>query len=480
MDSQPLVHRRSSLTNTLIVVFAGALLPCIAHGARVLDQPLSVLPQPGKTWIVTQPMQVSEPSLVLPTKAPLSLTELTDLAMRNSPTTREAWAAANAQAAAVGVAEAKYWPTVDANLALTRGRSSINSSSGVIAGNPQTRLSPSIGLSYVLYDFGARGSALEAARYELLAANLNQNRALQDVVLNVEQAYYQLLSAQQTIIASEETLKSVQMSVDVVNARRKAGLATIGNVYQSETLLAQAKLQLRQAQGAASKFKGVLCNTVGLPIASDLQLIPLDSPVPTLRVRQAVEQYLEQAKASRPDLSAAEAKSRAARSSAEVASAAGLPALELAVNAGKTFNNFQFGASNTGSSSGTVGLNLRVPIFSGFSTRNAVHQAQARAEQLDASRDRIVRQVELEVWQAFFDLDTAEAAIESAHALLHSASQSREVAQARYKEGVGNLPDLLLAQSSEANARMEVIQAEMSWYSSLSRLNNAIGNFASP
>jgi outer membrane protein len=197
-------------------------------------------------------------------------------------------------------------------------------------------------------------------------------------------------------------------------------------------------------------------------------------------VRQAVEQYLEQAKASRPDLSAAEAKSRAARSSAEVASAAGLPALELAVNAGKTFNNFQFGASNTGSSSGTVGLNLRVPIFSGFSTRNAVHQAQARAEQLDASRDRIVRQVELEVWQAFFDLDTAEAAIESAHALLHSASQSREVAQARYKEGVGNLPDLLLAQSSEANARMEVIQAEMSWYSSLSRLNNAIGNFASP
>jgi len=63
--------------------------------------------------------------------------------------------------------------------------------------------------------------------------------------------------------------------------------------------------------------------------------------------------------------------------------------------------------------------------------------------------------------------------------LLRSAGQSREVAQARYQAGVGNLPDLLLAQANEANARMEVIQAEMGWYSSLSQLNNAIGNFSS-
>lgn len=479
MNIQPLSQRRNLVMNTLIVVFVGTLSPCIAHGELVLDQHLSVPAQPGTTWRSTQPLQAREPSLALKSKTPLSLAELTDLALRNSPATREAWAAANAQAAAAGIAEAKYWPTVDANLALTRGRTSVNSSTGVIAGNPQTRLSPSIGLSYVLYDFGARGSILDAARYESLAANLNHNRALQDVVLNVEQAYYQLLSAQQTIIAGEETLKSVQMSLDVVSSRRQAGLATIGNVYQIETLLAQTKLQLRQAQGAASKFKGVLCNAVGLPIASNLQLIPLDSPVPTQRMRQAVEQYLEQAKASRPDLSAAEAKSRAARSSAAAASATGLPSLEFTANTGKTFNNFQLGATNTGSTSGTVGLNLRVPLFSGFSTSNTVHQAEARAEQLDATRDRMVRQVELDVWQAYFDLDTAEAAIESAHALLHSASQSREVAQARYKEGVGNLPDLLLAQSSEANARMEVIQAEMGWYSSLSRLNNAIGSFTS-
>jgi outer membrane protein len=63
--------------------------------------------------------------------------------------------------------------------------------------------------------------------------------------------------------------------------------------------------------------------------------------------------------------------------------------------------------------------------------------------------------------------------------LLRSASLAREVAQERYRAGVGNIPDLLTAQVNEANARMEVIQAEMGWYTSLSQLDNSIGVFSS-
>ncbi|MDD4911574.1 MAG: TolC family protein [Sideroxydans sp.] len=465
--------------HALLGVCTVALSPCSAHSELILDHHLSTPSQPGVTWQAPQALAVTEPALVLKSSAPLSLAELTDLALRNSPLTREAWAMANAQAAAVGVAEADYWPTVDANVALTRGKTSINSSTGVISGNMQTRLSPNISLSYTLFDFGARSSSVDAARYSLLAANLNQNRTLQSVAFQVEQAYYQLLAAQQTVAAGEQTIKAVQLSVDAVNARRKAGLATIGNVYQAETLLAQSKLQLRQAQGAASKFKGVLCNVVGLPITTPLELVPLDTQLPTQQVRLTVEQYLAQAKSARPDLSAAEAQARAAHASIDAASAQGYPSLDLTLSGGKTYNNFQLGGPYNGSTSSSLGINLRVPLFSGFRTANTVRQAQARAEQLDANRDQAVHQVELEVWQAYYDLDTAEAAISSARALMRSAAQSREVAEARYKAGVGNLPDLLSAFATEANSKMEVIQAEMGWYSSLSRLNNAIGSFAS-
>jgi TolC family type I secretion outer membrane protein len=463
----------------LLAAFACGCWPLVTHGDAALDQDLSVPKQPGMAWKSSKAFEPAASPATLKSSAPLTLAELTDFALRNNPATREAWEAAHAQAAAVGIANAGYFPTLDAAVALTRGKSSINSSTGVTSGNIQTRLSPSVTLGYVLFDFGARSATKQAASYGLLAANLAQNRTLQDVVLRVEQAYYQLLGAREAIVAGAETLKNVQLSVDVANARREAGLATIGDVYQAETLLAQSRLQLRKAQGDAGKFKGVLCNAVGLPVNTKLELAPLEEKLPTQPVRATVEDYLNKAKTTRPDLGAAEAQARSAHASVDAASAKGDPSLNFAITAGKTYNNFETSRYSNGSSSGTVGITLNIPIFDGFRTTNTVRQAQARADQLDATRDRIALQVELDVWQAYFDLDTAEASIDSAHALLRSASLSREVAQERYRAGVGNIPDLLTAQANEANARMQVIQAEMGWYSSLSQLNNAIGNFSS-
>ncbi len=431
--------------------------------------------QPNKT----RPAKISAVSGAMLTTAPLTLAELTELALNNNPSTREIWAAARAQAAAADAAGAAYWPTLDANVSLSRGISSINTSSGVVSGNTQTRLSPSVSLSYLLFDFGARSATEQAAGYNLLAANLNKDRVLQDVVLKVEQAYYQLLAARQTVVAAEETLKTVQMSLALANSRRQAGLATIGDVYQAETMLAQGQLQLRKAQGEAGKLKGVLCNSVGLPVTAKLEFAPLAGRPPVREIRQPIDTYLERARSARPDLAAAEAQARAAYADIDAAAAQGRPALTLVANAANTYNNFPDYRFDNASNSGSIGINLSVPLFDGFRTRDTVRQTRARAEQLDATRDRIASQIELDVWQAYFDLDTAEAAIDSADALLRSAVRSRQVAESRYQSGVGNLPDLLSVQASEASARMEVISAEMAWYANLSRLNNAIGIFAS-
>lgn len=474
-----LIDNRRFTGFKFIAAFACGCLPFVAYGDTALDQDLTVPPQPGMAWQSAGVLQPVPALIALNSTAPLTLAELTDFALRNNPSTREAWQAAHAQAAAVGIANAGYYPKIDITVPLTRGKTSINSSSGVSSSSIQTRLSPSVTLGYVLFDFGARAAAKEAARYGLLAANLAHNRALQDVVLSVEQAYYQLLGARQVVVAGEEILKSVQLSVDVANARREAGLATIGDVYQAETLLAQSRLQLRKAQGDVSKFKGALCNAVGLPVNAKLELAPLETKLPTQSVRATVDDYLSKAKTTRPDLGAAEAQARAAHASVDAASAQGDPSLNFSITSGKTFNNFETSRFSNGSSSGSVGLTLNIPLFDGFKTTNTVRQAQAHADQLDATRDRIAQQVELDVWQAYFDLDTAQAAIDSAHALLRSAGLAREVAQERYKAGIGNIPELLTAQVNEANARMEVIQAEMGWYTSLSKLDNSIGVFSS-
>ncbi len=457
-----------------VLAFVCAALPLCAAAGLQLDYKLSAPQQPGTVWRSPKALTFAQSPAPPGVTAPMTLAALTDLALRNNPATREVWQAANAQAAALGMAEAEYYPMLDLNVALARSKSSSGSTTSTAA---QTRLSPSVSLSYVLFDFGARAANKQSASYSLLAANLNQNRTLQAVVLRVEQTYYQLLAARQTVVAGEQTLKNVQISADVANARRKAGLATIGDVYQANTLLAQSRLALRRAQGEADKFKGALCNAVGLPVETPLPLA--EAQLPAQEVRLTVEEYLSKAKQTRPDLGAAEAQARAALAGAQATAAQGRPTLSLAASGGRTFNNFDSEKFGNGSNNASIGLNFSVPLFDGFKTTHSVKLAEAQAAQLDATRERVAQQVELDVWNAYFDLDTAQAAIESAHAYLRSAKQAREVAHARYQAGVGNIPELMTAQANEANARMEVIQAEMGWYASLSQLNFAIGVFSS-
>lgn len=445
------------------------VIPLTSHGENIDDWKPSAASAPNVTWQAPASwLPVSPGTEVMVPDQPLTLAALTDLALFNNPSTRETWAAARAQAAATGVAASAFFPSIDAQVSLSR-------SAGGNSTTSQARLAPSISLSYVLFDFNARGAAEDVARYGALAANLTQNRTLQDVVMRVEQAYYEFLGAGQTANAAQETLKTAQASVDAARVRRQAGLATLGDIYQAETALAQAQLGWQRAQGDVNKFRGVLISTVGLKVNAQLQFAAAPAELPVRDVRQTVDQYLAKAQASRPDLAAAEAQVRASRARIDATIAQGRPVIDLTASTGTVYTEDH---TNEGSTR-NIGLSLRMPLFDGRRNRYAVDQAQAQAEQSAAARDRIARQIELDVWQAYFDLETATVAVDSARTLLRSANQSREVAQARYRSGVGNLLELLTAQAAEGNARVEVIQSELSWYSSLSRLNNSIGTFSS-
>ncbi|MBC7945809.1 MAG: TolC family protein, partial [Burkholderiales bacterium] len=189
-------------------------------------KPLPTVPSPAV------PPPAFPSASATPKRITASLPELTEIALANHPAAREAWAAARAQAAELGIFQADYLPQLSGNLGVTQSQSLSSSGTSVPA---QTRYGPSISLTYVLFDFGIRANQVEAASYRLLAANLIQNRALQDIVLGVEQAYYQLLGFEQLLSANRLTLKNAETSLEAANGRRKAGLATSGDVFRAQT-----------------------------------------------------------------------------------------------------------------------------------------------------------------------------------------------------------------------------------------------------
>lgn len=449
-------------------VSAGELLGAISDRDPFATQRL-VAPAPNEVWQPDAPLpHVPQPPHAPAPDAPLTLVELTDLALSNNPATREAWAIARAEAANLGLAHSLYFPQVNALGSISHSKAI--SSSGVQV-DPQTRYGPSLSLTYLIYDFGARANEVEAARYRLLAANLLQNRVLQDVVLLVEQTYYQVLGLEQLIAANREALKAAETALAVAKTRRDAGLATVGDVYRAETAAGQARLTLKQNEGELAKARGQLATVAGVPIASSIKLASWNASPPMTEIRDSVESILVSAKETRPDLIAAEAQARAARASVDIARAAGRPTIELAANTGRTL----FTDDRPRSDSYSIGLSLRIPIFTGFNRTYAVRQAEAIADQAEASRDRLFRQTELGVWQAYFDLNTAASTVETSEAVVKSADNSAEVALARYKSGVGTLLDLLTAQSDQATARVQLIQSQLDWYTGLTRLGHARG-----
>lgn len=471
---------------------------CIAAGFDPSNVYTLTAPSANRAWQPDQPLPAltrAERAPAVPNQytGPLSLAELTDLALMLNPRTRQAWLSARAEAAALGIENADDWPTINALYSHRIGRSVSGTTGAPVP--VQTTHGPSISLSYLLFDFGQGAAASEAANFRLLAANLAQNRILQDVATQVELAYYRVLAFDYLVRASGDSLKNFETALDAAQRRRSSGLATAGDEYRADTQVGQARLLLTRNQGELSKARGQLANAVGLPVNYALQLKPVNELPTVSEVKQSLDGLIEKAKASRPDLIASEARARAARANAVATSRAGLPTLSFVANYGRL--NFTNSGTNllgynqtnplTGAAAAAtvmgrpqqdvyqMGFNLNIPLFSGFKDTYSVRRAQDLAEQAESVRDQLLNQTELDVWQAYYDLQTAASSVASTANLLKSAAESAAASAARYKAGLGTLLDFITAQQDDTNARVAQIQSYLDWYSALARLNFALG-----
>ena len=412
--------------------------------------------------------QVSDAPGSLSTDRPLSLPELTEFALQNNPRTRQAWYAARAAAAAIGIERSDYLPQITAALIGQRSESGGQTGSQ----NPWlTRYGPAVTLSYLLFDFGVKDSRLEAVEYQALAATLTQSRVLQDVVFQVEQAYFRVLGTERLVQANALFLKSVSTSLDATQRRREGGLATVADVFRAETQVAQGQLNLTRSRGELEKARGALASAIGLPVNATLRVQTLDGTPRIEEITESLIGILNRAKRNRPDLVAAEAQTRSARAQADAAAKSTLPSVTLEATTGRTFYSGDQPFTDTNS----ILLNVRIPIFTGFNHTYTVRQAEARAAQAEASRDVLYRQTELDVWESYYDVQTAAGGVASTEVQLRAAQQTAEATLARYQSGFGSLLDLITAQVEESNARVQRIQSFLDWFTAVARLNFAIG-----
>jgi outer membrane protein TolC len=120
-------------------------------------------------------------------------------------------------------------------------------------------------------------------------------------------------------------------------------------------------------------------------------------------------------------------------------------------------------------------LNLAFPLFTGFSQSYNVLQAETEKRLAEVQFKDTWQQRSLAIWSSYNDHKTALERIKASIALVKSAEQSYQVSLGRYQEGLGDILDLLSAQTILENARTAILQAKTDWLISLAQLKRDIG-----
>lgn len=407
---------------------------------------------------------------------PLTLMQLTDLALHNNPSTRIAWAQIRSSEAGVELARAGYWPQLTLAYDYQRQKSTAGATGSTA---PRTLYGPSVDLNWLLFDFGTRSGSIDAAKYGLTAAQLDGDQTLQDLILQVEQDYYQVLGLQALQDADLQSVQDASAVLDAANQRKESGLATIGDVYQAQAALAGAKLALQTAQGQLAAARGQLAIAVGYAPDSAVPLATWEDQVTATLPSQDIHALLDKAGQARPELLASKARQQAALAGLEASRARGWPNLSLNASAGRTTVGVSGGGKTTGNDY-QADLTLSFPLFTGFAEQAATRQAQAAVDAAQASDEQLVQAVQLEVWQAYQNMRTAASSLDTSELQMKSAQQADDVTQARYKTGLGSILDVLSAQATLAGARVQQVQARLNWFAALAAMGHAMGGLDAP
>ncbi|WP_166430548.1 TolC family protein [Polymorphobacter arshaanensis] len=400
------------------------------------------------------------------------MTDLIDVALCRNPITAASWAGVRVAAANIGVARGNYYPqiTVGAGPQLNRNRYFNPNNIGGSTTTTSLNSTANIAIDYLLFDFGGRSAEVDAARASERVALANYADSAQSVVFNTIAAYNALQAAIAAEAATEANVAYLKNSLDNARGRMRAGVTTPADSLQAETAYEQARFTLVQAQGNTQVARGQLAVAVGLLPQTPLQLAPTPPLASVDMLGRNIDSLLDEAQRLRPDIAAARAQSAVAEANVRSAQALSKPSISTSASSGASYADTQRDSVTT-----AVGISLTVPLFTGYRYAYQVTAARAALDQANAQTKVTEQSAALDVWNNRSALETQLKSLSSARALIRSAQASADIAQGRFKAGVGTITDTLNAASALATARQQLVAAEYGVRDAQAGLAKSIG-----
>jgi outer membrane protein len=335
--------------------------------------------------------------------------------------------------------------------------------------------SASLTVSQPLYR-PANTAAYEQGKRQADAAQAQLTAASQDLIIRVSQAYFDVLSAQDTLafVRAQKAAVSEQLA----SARRnfEVGTATI-----TDTREAQARFDLVLAQEIAAendlRVRQLALDTVtGRAAATPLPLAaPLKLPAPE---PSDVNTWVQQAEDVNPSILQARLGVEVARLETDKAKAGHLPTVDLNASHGYSRNLAGTSVTSTDSrvQSSQLGVTLTVPLFAGFATQNRIRETLSLEDKAKADLDNARRTVAQATRTAFLGLVSGAGQVRALEAAEASSQSALDANRLGYQVGVRINIDVLNAQSQLFQTKRDLAVARYNVLLGHLRLRQANGS----
>jgi outer membrane protein len=384
----------------------------------------------------------------------LTVSDAEHLAITNNPTVTIAKLRAMSSTESIRETKSALFPNANADLTAVDSDAGSRIAAGAL-NNPviYPRAAYGATISQLLTDFGGTTNTIEAARLNAKAERQSSLATARDVALAADRAFYGALVARDVLKVAEQTVNQRQTVVDQVSALEQNKLKSSLDLSFAEVNLQQGKLLLVDAQNRYEAALAVLSEVMGFKSAQHFDLV--DSSEDIKAPQESDDSLIKMAMTLRPELDALRFTVRADQRLASAAHDQALPSIRALGAVGQA----PVRDDHIESWYGAVGVNVSVPIFTGFRISSRVKQAELRVEAQKANLNETENVIASQVRQSWLSARSAYEKVSVTTALVGQTTQALDLAQTRYQLGLSSIVELSQAQLQKTQAEISNAQA---------------------
>ena len=379
----------------------------------------------------------------------MTLSQAEQIAIKNNPDISVAKLAAMASHEVVRETRALLLPSAYSELTAVDTNAGSRISAGAL-NNPviYDRAAYGATVAQLITDFGRTKNTVAGAHFRAQAQDQTSIAAVNQIKLAVDREFYSALGAAAVLSVARQTVESRQLLADQVSALAQNKLKSSLDLAFASTNLEQARLLLLDAENQYNTTLASLAEILGYSEPQNFEL--LDEAQAISPPSPDVAQLVSAAFAQRPEVKAQDLQFRAARKLQTAAWEQSLPSVRALGAVGEA----PVRDDHISSWYGAVGVNVEIPLFTGFRISAQTHEAQLQAEAENSRLTGLKNAISRDVRTSWLAANTAFHRLSVTAALVEQTKLGLDLAQTRYKLGLGSIVEVSQAQLAETEAEI--------------------------